>query len=139
MGLYQANLFKTRHLESFDSEMAMTFGYHDLSRHFKILMFSFSLSKFFARLIKWFTMWENRFCTSHIVSPFCILNSSYSWMRACFLALLTSFVPSCVTSRMPHISFTEVHCDTLESSSQLKASPLSMECIKIFILTFQNW
>jgi len=84
-------------------------------------MFSSSLSKFFPRLIKWFTMWENRFCTSEIVSPFCILNNSYSWMRACFLALFTSLVPSCVTSRMSYISFAEMHCDTLKNSSQLKA------------------
>ena len=96
----------------------MTFGCQDL---FKIFMFSSSLSKFFPRLIKWFTLWENRFSTLEIVSPFCILNNSYSWMRACFLALFTSLVPSCVTSTMSHISFAEVHCDTLNNSSQLKA------------------
>ena len=37
------------------------------------------------------------------------------------MALLISFVPSCVTSRMSHVSFVELHCDTLKNSSQLKA------------------
>jgi len=108
-------------VKSFNSEIIVTFGCQNLSRHFKIFMFSSSLSKFFPRLIKWFTMWENCFCTSEIVSPFYILNNSYSWMRACFLALFTSLVPSCVTSRMSHISFAELHCDTLKKSLQLKA------------------
>ena len=40
-------------------------------------------------------------------------------MRVCFLALFTSFVPSCVTSRMSHISFADAHCDTLKNSLEL--------------------
>ena len=99
-------------VNSFDSEMAVTFGCHVLSRYFNILMFSSSLSKVLPRLIKWFTIWENLLCTSQMVSPFCFLKSSYSLIRACFLACLTSFVPSCVTSRMSHIFFAEMHYDT---------------------------
>ena len=53
--------------------------------------------------------------------PFCILKSSYSWIRACFLTLFTSFVPSCMTSKMSHISLAELHCETLKNSSQLGA------------------
>ena len=106
-------------VRSLDSYMAVTFGYHVLSRHLRIFIFSSSFSKFFPRLIRWFTIWENIFCTLDIVSPFCILNISYSWMRACFLAIFTSFVPSCVTSRMSHISFADAHYDTLKNSSQL--------------------
>ena len=108
-------------VRSFDSEMAVTVGCHVLSRHFSTLMLSSSSSNFLPRLMSWFIVWENLFCTSHIDSPFCILKSSYSWIRPCFLTLFTSFVPSCVTSKMSHVSLAELYCETLKSSSLLKA------------------
>jgi len=95
-------------------EMVLTFGCQLLSKHFRIFMFSSSLSNAFPKRIRWFTMWVNRFWTSAIVSPGFIPNNSYSYINACFLALLTSLVPSCVTSKVPHISFVEAHCDTLK-------------------------
>jgi len=101
-------------------ETVVTLGYQLLSRHFRILMFSSSLSKCLPSLIRWLTMWVNRFCTSIIVSPFYIQNNSYSWIKACFLALFTSVVPSWVTSSISHISYVELHCDTLKNSSRFK-------------------
>ena len=89
----------------------MTFGCQDLSKHLRILMFSSSLSKILPRMMRWFTMWVNLFCTSEMFSPFNILNISYSWIKACFLALFISVVPSWVTPRMSHVSFAEAHCE----------------------------
>ena len=40
-------------VKSLDSEIAVTFGCHDLSKHLRILMFSFSLSKILPRLMRW--------------------------------------------------------------------------------------
>jgi len=56
-----------------------------------------------------------------MVSLLNILNISYSWIQACFLALFTSVVPSWVISRMSHISFVDAHCETLKNSSEFKA------------------
>ena len=53
--------------------------------------------------------------------PLSILNISYSWIRACFLALFTLVVPTWVTSRMSIIYFPEVHCKNLKNSSEFKA------------------
>ena len=99
----------------------MTLGCQDLSRHLRILMSSSSFSNIFPRITRWLTIWVKLFYTSAIVSPFCILNISYSWIKACFLALFTSFVPSWVTSRVSHISFADSHWDTLKNSSVLNA------------------
>jgi len=79
------------------------------------------------------SMWVNLFCTSAMVSPFSILNISYSSIRACFLAPLTSMVPSCVTSRISHISFTEAHCETLKNSSEFRVD------VMMFLAIQSNW
>ena len=71
--------------------------------------------------MRWFTMWLNLLCTSAMVSTLSILNISYSWIRACFLALFTSVVPPCVTSRISYISFAEAYCETLQKSSEFRA------------------
>ena len=74
-------------VRSFDSVIVVTFGYHDLSKPFRTLMFNSSLSKVFSRPMRLFTMCVNLFCTSAIVSFFYILKSSYSSINACFLTL----------------------------------------------------
>ena len=102
------NVVVVRVVKSLISDIAVTLGWQLLSKHLRILMFNSSLSNYFPSLIKWLTIWLNRLWTSTINSPCCILNISYSWMSACFLALFTSFVPSCVTSNMSHISFAEL-------------------------------
>jgi len=94
--------------KSLDYKMAVTFGCQFLSRHFNTLMFSSSLSNSLPRPMRWLTMWVNLFWTLAIDSHFC-LKSSYSWIKACFLALFTSFVPSCVTFGTFHISFVLLH------------------------------
>ena len=99
----------------------MNFGCQDQSKHLRILMFNSSLSNILPRLMRRFTMWVNLFCTSEMVSPSSILNISYSWIKACFLALFTLVVPSWVTSKMSYISFADAHWETLENSSQFKA------------------
>ena len=130
-------------VKSLDSEMVVTFGCHVLSRHLRILMFRSYLSNIFPRLIRWLTIWVNRFCTSTIDYPFCILNISYSWMRVCFLALFTSFVPSWVTSIVSHISFADAHCGTLKNSSEFNAEVIIFLAIKsnlaILFLTSVHW
>ena len=98
-----------RVVKSLVLDIAVTLGCQLLSKHLKILMFSSSLSNYFSSIIRWLTIWVNRFWTSVMVSPGCILNNSYSLMSACFLARFKSFVPSCVTSNMSHISFAKLH------------------------------
>ena len=102
------------------------------------LMLSSSLSKVFPRLIRWFIMWVNHFCTSTMVSPFNILNISYSCMRVWFLDLFTSFAHSWVTSKESHISFVDSHWDTLKNSLELKADVvmfLAMQSYWDFLLS----
>ena len=84
------------------------------------LMFSSSLSNFYPRPKRGLTMRVNLFWTLAMDSPFCILKSTYFWIKACFLALFTSFIPSCVTSRTSHISFALLHWENLKNSSVLK-------------------
>jgi len=162
-------------VKSLVSKIFVTLGYQLLSKHFRILILNCSLSNYFPSPIRWLTMCVNLFWTSAIVSPSCILNNSYSWINSCFRALFTSVVPSCVTSRMSHISLGEIHCDTLKNSSRFNTEvimllatqsyciffatctksttcigmngpftmafqiPRSIDSMKIFILTFQNW
>jgi len=102
------------------SKIVVTFGCQLLPKHFKIFIFSSSLSKYLPTPIKWLTILVNRSCISTTIYPCCIQNNSYSWIKACFLALLTSLVPSWVTSSISHISFSEEHCDTLKNSSRFK-------------------
>ena len=110
-----------RVFKSLVSDIAVTLGCQLISKHLRILMFSSSLSNYFPSPITWLTIWVNRFWTSAMVSPSCILNNSYSLMSSCFLGRFKSFVPSCVTSSMSHISFAELHWDTLKNSSRFKA------------------
>jgi len=105
-------------VKSLVSNIIVTLGCQLLLRHFKILMFSSSLSNYLPSPIKWLTMRVNLFCTSSMVSPCCILNNSSSWINACFLALFTSMVPSCVTSSMSHISLAKLHCEKLINGSK---------------------
>ena len=107
-------------VKSFDYEIVVSLGCQNISRHLIILMFSYSLSKVFPRLIRWLMMWMNLFCTSAIDSPLSTLNISYSCIRVCFLALFTSFIPSWVTSKVSHISLADEHCDSLKNSSEFK-------------------
>ena len=88
--------------KSLDSKMVVTLGSQLLWRHFSTLMFSSPLSNPFPKPTRWLTMYMNLFCTSTIESPCWILNSSYCLIKACFLSLFTSFVPSWVTSRISH-------------------------------------
>ena len=108
-------------------------GCQDLSKHLRILMLSSSLLKIFLRQMIWFTMWVNLFCTSAMVSHLSIQNISYSWIRECFLTPFTSVVPSCVTSRIYHISFVEEHCETLKNSSEFRAG------VMMFLAIQSNW
>ena len=99
--------------------------------------FSSSFSKVFSRLMRWLMMWVNIFWTSTIISPLSILNISYSWIRVCFLALFTSLVPSWVTSKVSHISFADLHWETLKNSSEFKAEVimfLAMQSNLAFLL-----
>lgn len=98
-------------------------------RDLSILKFISYSSKILPRPSRWFTICENLFCTSSIVSPCFIFKVSYSWMREFFWALLTSSVPSCVTWIKSHISFVIVHADTLKNSLEL-----SDECIMFVTL-----
>jgi len=81
---------------SLDYEMVVTLGCQLLSRNFNTLMFSSSLSNSFPKPIRWLTIFVNLFCTSATDSLCCILNNSYSWIKACFLALFTLFLPTCL-------------------------------------------
>ena len=128
-------------VKSLDSEITVTLDSQDLSKHLMILMFSFSLSKILPRLMSWFTMWVNLFCTSKMVSLLSILNISYSCIRACILALCTSMVLSWVTSRMSHISFVVADCKTLKNSSEFRAEVmmfLSIQHIGLFYFHSQS-
>jgi len=100
--------------------MVVTFGCQLLSRHFSTLMFISFLSNSLFGPMRWLTMWVNLFWTSVMYSPFCILKSSYSWIKACFLAFFTSFIPSCLTSSAFHISFALLHWETLKNTFILK-------------------
>ena len=114
-------------VKSFDSEMGVTFGCQDLSKHLRILMFNSSLSKILPRSMRWCTMWVNLFCTSEMVSPFNILNISYFSIKACFLALFTFVMPSWVTSRI-HL----LHWESMKNSSEFKGKV-------IMFLTMQSY
>jgi len=111
----------------------MTFGCQDLSRHFNTLMFNSCLSNSLPKPMRWLTMWVTLFCTSVMDSTCFILNSSYSWIRACFLALLTSLIPSWVTSRTSHISLALLHCETRKNSSMLRDE------VRIFFALQSYW
>jgi len=63
-------------------------------------MFNSSLTNSLPKPMRWLTMWVNLFCTSAIDSPCFLLNSSYSWIKPCFLAILTSMVPSYKRERL---------------------------------------
>jgi len=89
---------------SLDSEIVVTFGCQVLSRHSNTLIFSSALSNSLPKPMRRLTIWVNLFYTSAMDSPCCILNSSYSCIKASILALFTSLVPSCVTSSTSHIS-----------------------------------
>ena len=92
----------------------------------------FFLSKILSTLMRWFIMWVNLFCTSKMVSPLSILYISHYWIKACFLALFTLVVPSWVTSRMSHISFTKAHCETMKNSSEFKAEVMMFLAIQSY-------
>jgi len=102
--------------KSIDSEMVVTLGCQLLSSHFSTLMFTSSLSNFFPKPIRWLTLCVNLFYAPVIDSPYCILNNSYSCIKACFLALFILFVPSWVTSSTSHMSFAFLHWKTLKNS-----------------------
>ena len=115
------NIVVLKVVRSLVSKIIVTFGCQVLSRHFKILMLSSSVSKIFLRPMRWFTMSVNLLCTCNMVSPGCILNNSYSLMRVCFLVCFTSHVPSEVTSKMSHIFIAKEHCDALKKLVQIQS------------------
>ena len=103
-----------------DSMIVVIFGSQVLVRQFKILIFSSPSSNVFPRPRRWFTMWVNLIWSYEMVSPFFIRNASYSDTRVCFLALLTSIVPSWVTSSIFQISFALLHLVVQKNSSKDK-------------------
>jgi len=74
----------------------------------------------------------------YVREPFLNITHGLSFLHSKELILLDKsmlsgsldIIPSCVTSRMSHISFAELHCDTLKNSSQLKADVIILLAIQ---------
>lgn len=73
--------------------------------HFKVEI----IIKVFPSAIKWFVKWTNLFCNVTMDSPGSIQKISYSWLNVFNLDLLTSEVPSRVSTKVSHISFADLH------------------------------
>jgi len=87
------NVAVVKVVRSHVSEMAITFGCQFLSKHFRILMLSSSLSNTLPRPIRWLTMCVNLLCTSEIVSPVSSEKAHTLVSRRAFLPFLHHSFP----------------------------------------------